>query len=65
VRNPPRTPVDAPLPSTRAELMQLHVAARLRRDASPLGSDDYRAAAEEVARIEIQVARIEEPTPAG
>ena len=41
--------------------MALHVAARKRRDASPLGSDEYRAAAEEVARIEVQIARIEEP----
>jgi hypothetical protein len=41
--------------------MELHAAARRRRDASALGSDDYRAAAEEVARIEIKIARIEEP----
>jgi hypothetical protein len=43
--------------------MELHAAARLRRDAAPLGSEEYRAAAEEVARIEIQIARIEEPPP--
>lgn len=43
--------------------MELHTAARRRRDASALGSDDYRAAAEEVARIEIEIARIEEPAP--
>lgn len=51
------------LPTTRAELMELHAAARRRRDAAPLGSEEYRAAAEEVARIEIQIARIEEPPP--
>jgi len=44
--------------------MELHVEARRRRDSSPLGSDAYRAAAEDVARIEIQIARIEEPSPA-
>ena len=31
------------------------------REAASLGSDEYRAAAEEVARIEVQIARIEEP----
>jgi hypothetical protein len=61
VRNPPRTPVPPQLPGTRAELMALHEAARRRRDASALGSDEYRAAAEEIARIEIQIARVEEP----
>jgi hypothetical protein len=43
--------------------MELHAAARRRRDASALGSDDYHAAAEEVARIEVEIARIEEPAP--
>jgi hypothetical protein len=43
--------------------MELHAAACRRRDSSALGSDDYRAAAEEVARIEIEIARIEEPAP--
>lgn len=64
MRNPPRTPALPPLPATRAELMALHVAARQRRDDAALGSDAYRAAAEEVARIEVQIARIEEPAPA-
>lgn len=45
----------------RAELMRRHAAARARRDASQLGSDAYRAAAEEVARIEIEIALLEEP----
>jgi transcription elongation GreA/GreB family factor len=44
--------------------MTLHAAARQRREAAALGSDEYRAAAEEVARIEIQIALIEEPPPA-
>jgi hypothetical protein len=43
--------------------MALHAAARQRREASALGSDAYRVAAEEIARIEIQIARIEEPPP--
>ncbi len=47
----------------RSSLMQQHVAARARRDASPLGSDGFRAAAEELARIEIAIARMEEPPP--
>jgi transcription elongation GreA/GreB family factor len=42
--------------------MALHAAARQRRDSSPPNSAEYRAAAEEIARIEIQVARIEEPS---
>ena len=45
----------------RSALMQKHVAARARRDAAGLGSDEYRAAAEEVARIEVAIAKLEEP----
>ena len=41
--------------------MRLHAAARARRDSSPLGSDEFRDAAEEVARIEVAIAAIEEP----
>jgi hypothetical protein len=50
---------DAPLPEDRASLLELHRAARQRRDAAP---DKSRARAEasfELARIEIQVARVE------
>ena len=36
------------LPKTRPELLELHAAARKRRAAAELGSDDYRAAAEEL-----------------
>jgi hypothetical protein len=43
--------------------MEQHRAARARREAAPLGSDAYRAAAEEIARIEVEIARIEEPPP--
>jgi hypothetical protein len=47
-------------PTTRAELMEQHAAARQRRNKAILGSDDYRAAAEDVARIEIAIAQLEE-----
>jgi hypothetical protein len=50
--------------SGRSSLMEKHVAARARRDAAALGSEDYRAAAEEVGRIEVAIARLEEPSPA-
>jgi hypothetical protein len=46
-------------------LMEQHVAARARREAAALGSDEYRAAAEEVARIEVAIAAMEEPKPSG
>jgi hypothetical protein len=48
-----------PLPATRAELLALHAAARRRRNAAALGSAEYRDACEELARIEVQIARIE------
>ena len=49
--------------SDRGELMERHRVARARRDAAALGSDEFRQAAEEVARIEIEIARREEPPP--
>ncbi len=48
----------------RSSLMEQHVAARARREGSPLGGDEFRAAAEELARIEIAIALMEEPPPA-
>lgn len=51
-------------PADRGGLMEQHRHARARRDAAPLGSDAYRAAAEEIARIEIAIARLEEPATA-
>lgn len=47
----------------REKLMEEHVAARRRRDAADLGSPEFRAAAEDVARIEIAIAELEEPPP--
>jgi hypothetical protein len=49
------------LPSTRAELIELHMAARRRRAAAPLGGAAYRAACEEIAAIEVRIADIERP----
>lgn len=47
----------------RADLLAQHRVARLRRDAAKLDSPDYRKAAEEIARIEVQINRLEEPDP--
>ena len=44
---------------TREGLLAQHVDARRRRDSSPLGSEAFREAAEEVSRIEVEIARIE------
>ncbi|CAN5822404.1 hypothetical protein BH24CHL6_BH24CHL6_02210 [soil metagenome] len=48
---------------TRGELMKQHIMACRRRDSAELDSEDFRAAAEEVARIEIAIAQLEEPPP--
>jgi hypothetical protein len=48
-----------PLPNDRDALLVLHRAARRRRDAAPLLSRERAAATEEIARIEVHVARIE------
>jgi hypothetical protein len=55
--------VDRGLPSTRAELELLHQAARRRRAAASLGSDEYRAAVDEIWRIEVRIASVEEASP--
>ena len=47
----------------RSALMEQHAAARARRDQAALGSDEFRAAADEIARIEIAIAALEEPPP--
>ena len=44
---------------TREGLLVDHIAARRRRDAAPLGSPAYREALEELATIEVEIARIE------
>lgn len=47
----------------RVVLLAAHRAARERRERAALGSDDYRAAAEEVGRIEVALNRLTEPQP--
>jgi hypothetical protein len=48
----------------RDVLLVEHRAARAKRDAAALGSAEFRAAAEEIARIEVAINRLEEPDPA-
>lgn len=47
----------------RSDLMRQHREARARREAAPLGSDAYRKGCEDVARIEVAIAALEEPPP--
>lgn len=54
------TPVDKRA-AEREALLERHGAARARREAAALDSADYRAAAEEIARIEVAINRLEEP----
>jgi hypothetical protein len=51
--------VDASLPATREELMARHADARKRRNSAPLDSEAFRAAVDEIGRIEVRVAAIE------
>ena len=44
---------------TREELLVEHVAARQRRNSVELGSEAYQEACAEIARIEVEIARIE------
>jgi hypothetical protein len=57
--------VSQSLPDNRAALLVLHAEVRRRRDRAALGGPEYRAACEEIAAIEVQVARIEQPQRAG
>ena len=50
-----------PLPETRPALLALHAEVRRRRERAALGGSDYRQACEEIAAIEVQIARIEQP----
>lgn len=61
----PRTSAKSAPPSDRERLMEQHREARRRRDSAGLGSDEFRSAAEEVARIEIAIAQAEEPPVSG
>ncbi len=48
-----------PPTKTREELLVEHAAARRHRAEAPLGGEAYRQAVEEIARIEVEIARIE------
>jgi hypothetical protein len=50
---------DPSLPKTRAALMDLHRETRARRNAAPHGSPEHVEAIQMIARIEIEIARIE------
>ena len=54
-----RPPATEPLPQTRAELEALHAVTRKRRNAAAHGSEEHKAAIDLIARIEIEIARIE------
>jgi hypothetical protein len=47
------------LPQTREELLELHRTTRGRRNAAAHASADHKAAIELIARIEVEVARLE------
>jgi hypothetical protein len=49
--------------TTRESLTAKHAAAVARRRAAPLGSQEFVRASEEVAGIEVAIARLEEPPP--
>ena len=52
-------PTPSPLQASRAELLARHAAARERRNAAALGSQEFQAACEEIAGIEVEIARLE------
>jgi hypothetical protein len=45
--------------ATRERLMAEWREARRRRDSAPLGGDEFRAAAEDIARLEIEIASLD------
>ena len=51
--------IDKSLPGDRPALIALHAEARRRRAAAPLGSEAFRAAVDEIARIEIRIADVD------
>jgi hypothetical protein len=55
--------VDASLPSSRDELLALHAAARRRRAAAPYNTPEHHAAIDEIGRIEVRIADVEQATP--
>ena len=55
----PAKAAERPLPKDRASLLALHQELRHRRDALPLLSGERAETIIEIARVEVQVARIE------
>ena len=53
------TQIDTSLPGSRADLMDLHRAARARRNAAALNSEAFRAAVMDLERIEVRIAAID------
>jgi hypothetical protein len=51
--------IDRSLPADRRALIGLHADARRRRSAAPLGSEAYRAAVDEIGRIEVRIADVD------
>jgi hypothetical protein len=51
--------IDRSLPADRGALIALHADARRRRSAAPLGSEAYRAAVDEICRIEVRIADVD------
>ena len=51
--------VDKSLPGDRDALIALHADARRRRAQAPIGSEAFRAAVDEIARIEIRIADVD------
>jgi hypothetical protein len=51
--------IDKSLPKDRDKLIALHAEARRRRASAALGSEAYRAAMDELARIEIRIADVD------
>ena len=54
-----RAPEAEPLPDDRASLLELHKAARRRRDTAPDQSRERAEASFELERIEVHIARVE------
>jgi len=51
--------IDKSLPASRDELIALHAEARRRRASAALGSEAYRAAVDEIGRIEVRIADVD------
>jgi hypothetical protein len=52
---------NADAPGDRSALMAKHVEARRRRDEATLDDEAFRAASEDIAKIEVAIAKMEEP----